>query len=140
MSGRLMTRVAGLVAPVLLLAVTLLVHGTTPHGHRAGAAVVSAQVWQANPPAQAVGRAPDGHVPDECPQPFDDCDAGLKGAEAPLTCAAASPLHHIAAGLSGEAALLALMVEGQGSPTLRSDRARQDAEQPEPAQSQVYRC
>jgi hypothetical protein len=139
-TGRLVTRVAGLIAPALLIAVALLVHGTTPHGHRAGAAVVSAQAWQLNPAVQAAGHPSGSHAPGECPQPFDDCDAGLAGAQTPLTSAGASPLHRSVVEPSSGAVLFAVLWRSQGSPPIRPDQTLQAAGQPELAQSQVYRC
>jgi hypothetical protein len=135
-TGRPMMWMAALITPALLTVVVLFVHGTTPHGHRAAVAVVSAQAWQADPTA----RTPDGRFPDECPQPFDNCDAGVIAAAAPLSCAYASPFHQAIAGPTGQATLLAVTSGEHGSSGPHGDRARQDTEQSEPVQSQVYRC
>jgi hypothetical protein len=131
-----MSRMAGRLAPALLVAVALLVHGTTPHGHRAGAAVVSIQAWQAG---HADG-VPGGQAPDRCPQPFDGCDAGLRNAEAPMSSAGVPLPYRVVAGPSGDGALLALTVNGHGPSTIRPDRWGQDAPLLEPALSQVCRC
>jgi hypothetical protein len=133
--GRPMTRIAALITPALLVAIVLLVHGTTPHGHRAAVPVISVQAWQATPAVST--STPDGRTPDECPQPFDNCDAGVRTAAAPLSCADAQPLHRTVTGSAGDSALLAVI---SGAPRLRAGQARQSAEQAEPAHSQVYRC
>ena len=129
-TGRAMMWMAVLITPALLTVVALFVHGTTPHGHRAAVAVVSTQAWQADPTGRTTGdRTPDGR-----PQPFDNCDSGVRAAPAPLSCAYVSPLHQA---IAGQATLLAV-TSGKHGP--RGDRAGQNTEQPERAQSPVCRC